>query len=79
MDKGREDREQSFSGMEKLTNVPEFEEGEDSSLRQIEETDMDERGRSERDTEEKGEINPFDYVGTERVRIRHMEVKEISQ
>ena len=79
MDKGREDREQSFSGMEKLTNVPKLEEGEDSSLRQIEETDMDERGRSERDTEEKGEINPFDYVGTERVRIRHMEVKEISQ
>ena len=28
---------------------------------------------------EKEEINPFDYPGTERVRIRHLEVKQISQ
>lgn len=27
----------------------------------------------------KEEINPFDYPGTERVRIRHMEMKQISQ
>lgn len=28
---------------------------------------------------EREEINPFDYPGTERVRIRHLEVKQISQ
>ena len=37
------------------------------------------RAGRENSGEEKGEINPFDYPGTERVRIRHLEMREISQ
>ena len=34
---------------------------------------------TEKAGEDKEEINPFDYPGTERVRIRHLEMRQISQ